>query len=84
MRFIIYGFTTYYSGDEINEAEINRECSTNGKMRDAHRILAGKHKINRPFGRSRHSWNDNIKVNLKDKIYEDVSWIDVAEDRILW
>jgi hypothetical protein len=54
-----------------------------GMMRDAHRILAGKREGKRPFGRARYSWNDNIKVNLKDKIYEEVSWIDVARDRIL-
>jgi hypothetical protein len=54
------------------------------KMKDAHRIWGVKPEGKRPSGTSRHSWNDNIKVNLKDKIYEDVSWIDVAQDRILW
>jgi hypothetical protein len=36
-----------------------------GEMRDAYKILAGKPERRRPLGRSRHRWEDNIKMDLK-------------------
>jgi hypothetical protein len=42
-----------------------------GLIRIAHRILVGK-----PKGkRSRHKWEDNIKVDLEGVGCEDVDWI---------
>jgi hypothetical protein len=35
-----------------------------GKMENAFRILAGKPKGKRPLRRHRHTWEDNIKMNL--------------------
>lgn len=34
--------------------------------RDAYRILVGKWKGMRPVGRTRHSWNNNVKIDLRD------------------
>jgi hypothetical protein len=35
------------------------------KMWHVQKILVGKSKGKRPCGRSRHSWKDNIKIDLK-------------------
>jgi hypothetical protein len=35
--------------------------STCGERRGAYRILVGKPEGKRPLGKSRHSWEDNIK-----------------------
>jgi hypothetical protein len=31
-----------------------------------------------------HRWEDNIKINLKETEWEDVSWIHLAQDRDQW
>ena len=36
-----------------------------GERRGTHRILVGKSEGNRPFGRRRRRWEDNIKMDLK-------------------
>jgi hypothetical protein len=35
-----------------------------GEDRGVHRVLVGKPEGKRPLGRTRHSWEDNIKMNL--------------------
>jgi hypothetical protein len=36
------------------------------EQRDVYRVLVGKPEGKRPFGRSRHRWEDNIKINLQE------------------
>jgi hypothetical protein len=37
-----------------------------GEMRNAYKILAGKPEGKRPLKRLRHSWEDNIRTDLKE------------------
>jgi len=37
-----------------------------GDRRGACRVLVGKHEGKRPFGRPRHIWDDNIKMDIKE------------------
>jgi hypothetical protein len=39
-----------------------------GEKRNACRILVGKPEGNRPLGRPRHRWVDNIKMDLRDRM----------------
>jgi hypothetical protein len=48
---------------------------------NAHRILVGKPEGKRPLGRPRHSWVDNIRMDLGETEWDGVDWIDVAQDR---
>jgi hypothetical protein len=48
------------------------------------RNLAGKPEKKRPFGRRRHSWEDNIKMNLEEIGWEGVDWIRMVQDRDQW
>jgi hypothetical protein len=41
-------------------------------------------KNNRPLGRPRHRWEDNIKMDLQDARCEDMDWIDLAQNRDKW
>jgi hypothetical protein len=50
-------------------------------MINTYKILRVKLGGKRPFARSRCSWKDNIKMNLKGEDYGDVDWIHVAQDR---
>jgi hypothetical protein len=50
----------------VKEDEMGGECSTNGEKRNAYRILVGKPEGNRPLGRPRRRWKDNIKMDLRE------------------
>jgi hypothetical protein len=47
----------------------------------AHRVLVGKHEVKRPLGKRRLRKEGNIKMGLQEVEWEDVDWIDLAEDR---
>jgi hypothetical protein len=59
-------------------------CSTNGEKRDAYRLLVGKPDGNRPLGRPRRRWVDNIRMDLVEVGRSDVDWIGLAQDRNRW
>jgi hypothetical protein len=49
-------------------------------MRSTYKIFVGKPEGKGPLGRHRHRWESNIKVDLKEKEYQDVDWTRVAQD----
>jgi hypothetical protein len=51
------------------------------KRRDIYRILVGKPEGKRPFGRTRHRWEDNIKMYLQEVGCGVMDWIELAHDR---
>jgi hypothetical protein len=63
---------------------MGRAYSTNGAKRDVYRILVGKPKGNMQLGRPRHRWVDNIKKDLRDKVWGSMDWTDLAQDRDQW
>jgi hypothetical protein len=57
-----------------------------GVKRNAYRILVVKPEGKRPLGRPRHSWEDNIKMDLREIGWNGMDWIgldwiDVTQDR---
>ena len=44
----------------------------------------GKAEGKRLFGRHRHKWKDNIKVDLQDVACGGMDWIDMAKDGDRW
>jgi hypothetical protein len=52
-----------------------------GEMRNAYGILVGKSEGKRPLGRPRHSWVDNVKMDLREIGWGGMNWIDLAQDR---
>jgi len=48
------------------------------------RIVVGKSKGNRPFGRPRRRWEDNIKMGLQEVKCGSMDWIDVTQDMDRW
>jgi hypothetical protein len=50
-----------------------------GEMGNAYIILVRKLERMRPFGRPRHRWEGNIKVDPKKMC---VDWIELAQDKV--
>jgi hypothetical protein len=55
-----------------------------GKKRNAYRILVGKQEGKRPLGRPRCSWEDSIKIDLREIGWDGMDWTDLAHDRDQW
>jgi hypothetical protein len=46
--------------------------------KSACRILVGKPEGNIPLGRSRHRWEDNVKIDPREIWWGGIDWIDLA------
>jgi len=55
-----------------------------GDMRGVYRVLVGKPQENRPLGRPRRRWKDNIKMDLQEVESDGMDWIELAQDRDRW
>ena len=47
-------------------------------------LLVGKTEGKRPLGRLRHSWDDNIKMDLQEVGCGGMDWIELVQDRDRW
>jgi hypothetical protein len=45
---------------------MGRACRTYGEKRNAYSVLVGNPEGNRPLGRPRRRWVDNIKIELRE------------------
>ena len=54
------------------------------ERRDSYSVLVGKPEGRRPLGRPGRRWEDNIKMDIREMVWEGMDWIDVAEDRDRW
>jgi hypothetical protein len=61
-----------------------RACSTNGEKRNVFLILVRKPERNRPLGKPRRRWEDNIKMGLRVIGWGGMDWIDLAQDMDRW
>jgi hypothetical protein len=52
--------------------------------KNAYRILVGNPEGKRPLGRTRRRWVDNIKIDLREIEWDDLDWIDLAQNRDQW
>jgi hypothetical protein len=52
-----------------------------GEKRNSYRILVGKPEGKRPLGRPTRRWLDNIKIDLRERGWDSMDWIDLAQDR---
>jgi len=50
-------------------------------MRNAYNIFVEKPECKRPVARPRRRREDNIRMDLKEIMWEDVNWFHLAEDR---
>jgi predicted small integral membrane protein len=55
-----------------------------GEKRNVYRLLVRTPDGKRPLGRQRHSWIDNIKMDLLGTGLSVLDWIGLAQDRYRW
>jgi hypothetical protein len=55
-----------------------------GEERGVHRVLVGKPEGQRPLGRPRRRWADNIKMDVEDVGGGRWDWMELAQDRDRW
>jgi hypothetical protein len=60
----------------------NKSCK--GKMRNAYKTLVGKPERKRPLGRCRHRGEENMKMDVKEIGCEDMDWIHIVQNNVLW
>jgi hypothetical protein len=52
--------------------------------RGIYMVSVGKPEENKPLGRHKHRWEDNIKIDLQEVGCGYMDWIDLAQDRDRW
>jgi hypothetical protein len=55
-----------------------------GEKRNAYMVLAGKPEGKRPLGRRRHRWKGYIKVDFRERAWDGMDSINLAQDRDQW
>jgi hypothetical protein len=55
-----------------------------GEIRGVYMLLVGKPEGNRPLGRPRLRWEDNIKIDIQEVGCGGVDWIELAQDWDSW
>jgi hypothetical protein len=63
---------------------MGRACSPNGDKWNAYRLLVGKPEGERPLGKPRRRWVDNVRMDLGEVEWGDVDWIGLAQDKNRW
>jgi hypothetical protein len=51
-------------------------------MRNSYKTLVGRPQRKRSFGRHRHRWENNIKMDVKEIVCEVMNWIQEAQDKV--
>jgi hypothetical protein len=49
-----------------------------------YKILVGQPEGKRPLGKSKHRWEDNIRMDLREIGWEDVTCMHLTQDRDQW
>jgi hypothetical protein len=68
----------------MEKNEMGGACSTYGENIGVYRVLVGKPEGNKPLGRPRRRWEENIKIDLQEVGSSGMERIDVAQDRDRW
>jgi hypothetical protein len=53
-----------------------------GEGRGVYRVLVGRPEGERPLGRPRRRWEDNIKLHLRERVINVANWVQLAQDRV--
>jgi len=79
----------YYSSNIVSVVKSRRKRGAGHvtrmvERRGVYRVLVGKMEGKRTLGRPRHTWEDNIKLDLQEVGCGGMNWIELAQDRDRW
>jgi hypothetical protein len=60
---------------------MGRACSAYGGWESRVLCFVGEPEENRPLGRHRRRWENNIKTNIQEEGCGGMDWIELAQDR---
>jgi hypothetical protein len=63
----VYYWLKYNKNDEVNGDEMGRACSTDERENRILCILGEELEVNRQLGRPRSRWEDNIKLDFRER-----------------
>jgi hypothetical protein len=69
----------YVSGDKSRRMRWAGHVARVGERKGVFRVLVGRPEGNRPLGKPRRRWDDNIKMGLEEVVCGDMDWIELAE-----
>ena len=72
---------TLYSQGESRSLRWAGHVARMEEGRSAFKVLTGTYAGKRPFGRPRHRWEDNIKMDLKEICINTRNWVDLTQNR---
>jgi hypothetical protein len=72
----------YHSGNKINGVEIGGECGTYKCEENCIEVLVWKYKGMKELERSKHRWENNIKIGLKEIRFEEVDTIESKQEQL--
>jgi hypothetical protein len=52
-----------------------------GEVKNSYKIFVRKPEGKTPLRRPRHIWEDNIRMDLGEKGWEDIDWMHLAQDK---
>jgi hypothetical protein len=55
-----------------------------GERKGSYRFLVGKPEARSATGRASHGWEDNIKMDLNEIVWEGRHWVDLHQNRDKW
>jgi hypothetical protein len=61
-----------------------RNVARMGELRNAYTVLVGKPEGKRPHRRPGRRWEDNIKMYVREVGWENLVWVNLAQDRDRW
>jgi hypothetical protein len=53
-----------------------------GEGRSVYRVLVGRPERNRPVGRPKRRWEDNITIDLRETGIDGENWIRLAQNKV--
>jgi len=59
-------------------------CSTYDESRGRYRVLVRKRQGKRPLGRPSRRWEDNVKIDIQEKGFGGMDWINLTQHRDRW
>jgi hypothetical protein len=87
--YMMDSHSLYFSSNSVKVIKSRRmrwagHVAHMGEGRGVYRVLVGRPERKRPPGRPRHSWEDYIKMDLRETGMDGTTCIRLAQDRVQW